>query len=155
MKEIKATNTGNKIIINCAPTKDVLRLKEVIINEVIKHPLGIKLKENQAGITEILNKEVDMTGLAEFLKNVILSIDTSQDFIDAVFECLKYCTYKSTYKIDMDLFDNKSVPEAREDYYEIIVSCVEENLRPFAKSLISMWKTLISTGKINQILDIM
>ena len=155
MKELKATNTGNKIIINCAPVKDVLRLKEVILREIVKHPLGIKLKDKQGDLNELLDKEVDLVGLIDFIKNTILSIDTSQDFLDAVFECLKYCTYKTTYKIDMDLFDNKSVPEAREDYYEIIAACVEENLRPFAKSLISMWKTLMSTGKINQLLDLM
>jgi len=155
MKEFKTTNTGNKVIINCAPTKDVLRLKEVILREVIKHPLGLKLKETQTDIKDLLEKEIDLSGLTEFLKNVILSIDTSQDFLDAVFECLKYCTYKSTYKIDLELFDNKSVPEAREDYYEIIAACVEENLRPFAKSLISMWKTLATTGKINQLLGLM
>ncbi|MBQ2175355.1 MAG: hypothetical protein II453_09910 [Alphaproteobacteria bacterium] len=154
MKEIKAANTGNKIIINCAPVREVLRLKEVITREIIRQPLGIKFKDSQQGI-EILQKEIDATGLAEFVKNVVLSIDTSQDFLDAVFDCLKYCTYKSTYRIDMDLFDDKSVPEAREDYYEILWACVEENLRPFGKSLISMWKTLMSTGKINQLLDIM
>lgn len=155
MKEFKTVNTGNKVIINCAPTRDVLRLKEVILKEMIKQPLGLRLKESQGDIKELLDKEVDMLGVIEFIKNTILSIDTSQDFLDAVFECLKYCTYKSTYKIDMDLFDNKSVPEAREDYYEIIVACIEENLRPFAKSLVSMWKTLISTGKINQLFELM
>jgi hypothetical protein len=155
MKEIKATNTGNKIIINPAPTREVLRLKQVIFQELIKQPLGLKIKEGQQNIQDVLQKEVDATGIMEFIKNVVLSIDTSDDFLEAVFDCLKYCTYKSTYKIDMDLFDDKSVPEAREDYYEIIISCIEENLRPFGKSLISMWKTLISTGRIAQLLSIM
>lgn len=154
MKEIKCTNTGNKLIVNCAPTRDVLRLKEVILKELIKHPLGIKLKENQ-GDLKLLEKEVDMVGLLDFIKNTVLSIDTSEEFNEAVFNCLKYCTYKTTYKIDMDLFDNTSVPEAREDYYEIILVCIEENLRPFAKSLISMWKMLVSTGKLDQLLSLM
>lgn len=154
MKEIKCTNTGNKLIVNCAPTRDVLRLKEVILKELIKHPLGIKLKENQ-GDLKLLEKEVDMVGLLDFIKNTVLSIDTSEEFNEAVFNCLKYCTYKTTYKIDMDLFDNTNVPEAREDYYEIILVCIEENLRPFAKSLISMWKMLISTGKLDQLLSLM
>ena len=155
MKEFKATNTGNKIIINCAPTRDVLRLKQVILREMIKQPLGLKMKEGQQNIQDFIQQEVDATGIMEFIKNVILSIDTSDDFLEAVFECLKYCTYKSTYKINMDLFDDKSIPEAREDYYEIIESCIEENLRPFGKSLISTWKTLISTGKIAQLLSLM
>lgn len=155
MKEFKAANTGNKVIINCAPVKDVLRLKEVILRELVKHPLGLKLKDKQGDVKELFEKEVDIMGVIDFIKDALLSIDASEEFLDAVFECLKYCTYKSTYKIDMDLFDNKSVPEAREDYYEIIAACIEENLRPFAKGLISMWKTLISTGKMNQLLDLM
>lgn len=154
MKEFNATNTGNKVIINCASWKEALRLKEVILKEIIKQPLGLKLKEKQ-GDLDLLEKEVDMVGLIDFIKNAVLSIDTSADFQDAIFDCLKHCTYKTTYRIDADLFDNQSVPEAREDYYEIILACIEENLRPFAKSLISSWKMLTSTGKINQLLSLM
>ena len=155
MKQFKCINTNNQVIINCAPVRDALRLKESIIKELIKQPLGLKLKENQGDIKDILNKEVDFVGVLDFIKNTLLSIDTSQDFLDVVFECLKYCTYKSTYKIDLELFDNKSVPEAREDYYEILVACIEENLRPFVKSLVSTWKTLLETGKIDQLLSLM
>ena len=81
--------------------------------------------------------------------------NSQEDFEEAIFNCLQYCTYKSTYKIDRDLFDNEQIPEAREDYYEIIYLCVEENLRPFIKSLISTWKTHIKGEKINQLLNIM
>ena len=155
MKEFKSQNTGNTIIINCAPTGIVLRLKKVILSELTKYPLGFKLKENRNNIKELLNNEVDFVGIVEFIKNVIISIDTSEEFLDVIFECLQYCTYKKTYKINMDLFDDKSVPEAREDYYEIIFACVEENLRPFVKSLISLWKTHISTRQIDQLLGLM
>ena len=151
MKEFNAENTGNKVLINCAPTKDVFRLKQVIFNEIIKHPLGLKIQE---GGKDILDKDVDLTGIIEFVKNTLLSLDGSDEFNDAIFECLKYCTYKSTFKIDRDLFDNKTIPEAREDYYEIIFACVEENLRPFMKSLVSLWKTHIQTGKIAQFLGL-
>ena len=154
MKEFKTPNSGNKVIINCAPLKNVLKLKEVLAKEVIKYSLGIKLKDT-AEPKGILNKEVDLLGLVDFIKNVILSIDMSEEFEEAIFDCLAYCTYKSVYKIDRELFDNKSVPEAREDYYDIIVACIEENLRPFAKSLVSVWKTLTSTGQIDQILSLL
>ena len=151
MKEFKAQNTGNKVIINCAKTSEVLRLKKVIYDEFIKHPLGLKLKD---GDISALERDVDFTGVLEFVKNTLLSIDSSEDFQEAIFDCLKYCTYKNTYKINIDLFDNQSVPEAREDYYEIIIACIEENLRPFAKSLISTWKTLVQEKKITQLLNI-
>ena len=39
MKEFKATNTGNKVVINCATTKEVQRLKQVILNEIKKNPI--------------------------------------------------------------------------------------------------------------------
>lgn len=151
MKEFSAANTGNRIVINCAPTRDVLRLKQVILQEIIKQPLGLKLQE---GKQELLDRDLDLTGIIEFIKNTLLSLDGSDEFNEAIFNCLKYCTYKTTYKIDMDLFDNSAVPEAREDYYEILLACVEENMRPFVKSLVSAWKTHIQTGKIVQLLSI-
>ena len=152
MKEFKAQNTGNRIVINCAPTKDVTRLKQVIFNEIKKSPIGIKLINGEGSF---FDKEIDFTGVLDFIKNTLIGIDISEDFEEAIFNCLQYCTYKSTYKIDRDLFDNEQIPEAREDYYEIIYLCVEENLRPFIKSLISTWKTHIKGEKINQLLNIM
>lgn len=152
MKEIIAKNTGNKIIINCASTREVLQLKQVIFNELTKRPLGLKLTKGSA--TDLLDKDVDFVGVLDYIKDTLLSLDGSDSFQDAIFNCLQYCTYKSTYKIDMDLFDNPAIPEAREDYYEILYSCIEENLRPFAKSLISMWKILVQEGKITQLLSI-
>ena len=150
MKQFKCKNTQNQVIINCASTRDVLRLKQVILNELGKRPLGIKL----GAAKDLLDKDIDFVGVLDYIKDTLLALDGSDDFHDAVFNCLQYCTYKSTYKIDMDLFDNPQIPEAREDYYEIIISCIEENLRPFAKSLISMWKMLVQEGKISQLLSI-
>lgn len=152
MKEFKAANTGNKVKINCASTKDVLKLKQVIAKELIKHPIGLKLQEG--GGKDLFERDIDLSGIIEFIKNTLLSLDGSDEFNEVVFECLKYCTYKDVYKIDLELFDNKTVPEAREDYYEIILTCVEENLRPFLKSLVSTWKTHIQTGKIAQLLNL-
>ena len=149
MKEFKAANTGNRVVINCATTREVLKLKQVIFNELIKHPLGIKLEKDAT--KSLLDKDVDLTGIIEYLKNTLLSLDGSEEFQEAIFDCLKYCTYKSTYKIDLDLFN---IPEARDDYYEILLACAEENLRPFVKSLVSTWKTHIQTGEIAQLLNL-
>lgn len=152
MKEFNATNTGNKVIINCAKTREVQRLKQVILNEIKKNPIGIKLVGQ--GVSA-LEKELDFTGVLDFIKDTLISIDTSDEFNEAIFNCLQYCTYKTVYKINEELFDNDEVPEAREDYYEIIVACVEENLRPFVKSLISAWKTHSSITEYVQKLSIM
>jgi len=152
MKEIKSMQTGNSIVINCAPMRSVQRLKQVILNEVKKNPIGIKLV---GGDKSILEKELDFTGVVDFIKDILIGIDTSDDFNEAIFECLQYCTYKKVYKIDEALFDNEAVPEARQDYYEILYACVEENLRPFIQSLISTWKTHIKDGNLLQSLNIM
>ena len=152
MKEIIAKNTGNKIIINPASFKDVQRLKQVILNEFKKSPTGVKLIGKDKTLFE---KDIDFTGVIDFIKDTIIGIETSEEFNDAIFACLQYCTYKKVYKIDEALFDNEAVPEARDDYYEILVACIEENLRPFIKSLISTWKTLIETDKISQMFAIM
>ena len=89
---------------------------------------------------DILNKTIDFTAVIDFLKNIFISADISEDIEAALYACLKHCTYQTTYRIDESLFDK--IPEAREDYYEIIISCIEENLTPFIKSLVSKWKTL-------------
>lgn len=152
MKDFKSEVTGNRIVINSASFREVLALKQVILNELSKNPLGIKLT---GGANLLLEKEVDFVGVIEFVKNALLSIDSSPEFEEAIFNCLKYCTYKNTYKVDQELFDNPQVKkEAREDYYTIMVACLEENLNPFFKSLISAWKMLIKNGQIAQLLNL-
>lgn len=152
MKEFTCKNTGNKCIINPAPYKDVVRLKQVIMNELKKTPVGIKLLNRDKSFFE---KELDFTGVVDFVKNTLIGIDTSEDFNEAIFKCLSCCTYKKVYRIDEELFDNETVSEVRRDYYEILYACVEENLYPFLESLISTWKILISENKFARLLNIM
>lgn len=149
--DFKAKNTGNRIVINCATVREVQRLKKVILDELKKSPLGLKVI---GGAESVFDKELDFTGIIDFVKNTLIGIDTSEEFEEAIFDCLKHCTYKTTYKINQELFDNDEVPEAREDYYEIIYTCIEENLRPFFKSLVATWKTHIQSDKLSQVLDI-
>lgn len=150
MKEVTSKVTGNKIIINCATMKEVQRLKQVIFNEIKKSPIGVKLIGNDKSLFE---KDIDFTGVIDFIKNTLIGIDASDEFMDAIWACLQHCTYKSVYKIDEALFDNETVPEARKDYYEIILACLEENLNPFIQSLISTWKTLTENDRISQLLN--
>lgn len=147
MKKFTATNSGNEVVINLATMKDVQRLKQVILSEVQKSPIGIKLIQGDKSIFE---REIDFTGIIDFLKNTLIGIDTSEDFMEAIYACLQYCTYKKVYKINEELFDNEAVPEARSDYYEIIFTCIEENLRPFIQGLISTWKIHISQNNLLQ-----
>lgn len=137
MQEFNATNTGKRIVINCASFKEVLQLKKALLKELSKHPIGLKVLNNSSNLLE---KELDFTDCIDFLKNVLIGADTTQEVETAIFDCLKHCTFDTTNRIDEGLFDR--IPEARDDYYEIIIKCIEENLKPFIKSLISLWKTL-------------
>lgn len=134
-KEIKLQNSGKMLIINTASTAEVKYLKNVLLEEIKKYPLGLRLLGNTESI---FDKQVDFTSVFDFIKNVLISVDISETAENAIFECLKHCVYDRTHKITLDLFDE--VEEAREDYYEIIFTCIEENLKPFIKSLVSMWK---------------
>ncbi len=138
MLEFTTENTGARVVINVASMRQVTNLKNVILKEIIKNPLGLKLQETTETKTA-LEKEIDISGLLDYLKNTIIEIETSEDFNKAVFDCLGKCTYDMK-RIIPELFDD--IPEARADYYEIVFRCIEENLRPFIKSLASKWKTL-------------
>jgi len=135
-KEIKLQNSGKMLIINTASTAEVKCLKNVLLEEIKKYPIGLKLLGNTESV---FDKQVDFTSVFDFIKNTLISVDISETVENAVFDCLKHCVYDRTHKITLDLFDE--IEEAREDYYEIIFACIEENLRPFIKSLVSMWKT--------------
>lgn len=134
-KEIKLQNSGKVLIINTATTAEVKYLKNALLEELKQYPLGLKLLGNTQSI---FDKQVDFTSVFDFIKNVLISIDISETAENAIFDCLKHCVYDKTHKVTQDLFDE--VEEAREDYYEIIFACIEENLKPFIKSLVSMWR---------------
>ena len=137
MRDFNTKNTGARVVINPAPFKLAVVLKKVLLKEIKNNSIGLKItgKENNP-----LEKDLDFTGCIDFIKDAIIGADISEEVNKAIFDCLAYCTYQTTNKIDEALFDK--LPEAREDYYEIIIACIEENLKPFIKSLVSEWSTL-------------
>ena len=149
-KEIKLKHSGKTLIINTASTSEAKALKNVIFNEIKKYPLGIKLLGNTQSI---FDKQVDFTAVFDFIKDVLISIDTSDEAESVIYDCLKHCVYDKVHKVTPDLFDE--VEEAREDYYEIMYSCIEENLRPFIKSLISTFSTHYMKLMNNRLLNTM
>lgn len=138
MLEFKTVNTGAKVIINIAPYKKFLALKTAILHEIKESPLGVKLIKEQSD-KNVLDSKLDFTGFMDFLKNSIIGLDISEKVNEALFDCLTNCTY-NMQKITLDLFDTN--PEIREDEYEIKLKCIEENFRPFVKSLASQWSIL-------------
>ena len=125
------TNNGQKkVIINTATFKEMCNLKKEAMKCI-----------QQA--SEVLNdlKDITTTGALDAIIKVLIAADTSSDFEKALFECLKHCLYDEFYPINEKLFEDK--PEAIEDYYEIVAKCIEENLRPFFKSLVTAFNTNI------------
>ena len=129
------TQNGTEITIVPASTKSVFRLKR----EVIRH------LKNKGFIDEIGNGNISGLKLSSVL-DLIVDIDSSEEFEKAIFECLKVCIYDANgkrLKITEQLFDD--IPEAREEYYEIMTKCAEVNLRPFFKSLFTEFSNRLQT----------
>lgn len=149
MKDFETQNTKSRVVINPAPYKVVTNLKKVLLQEIKNNVIGLKISGDS---NNVLEKTIDFTGCIDFIKNVIIGADTSDEVNNAIFDCLKYCTYNTTEKINEELFDKNQ--EAREDYYEIIISCIEENLKPFMKSLASEWLILAPKLGESQVLNV-
>lgn len=135
------TKTSNTpISINASPLKTALKLKKEAINCLLR-----------AGIIKDLDfKSLDFSNIGNKILNVLLEIETSETFEAALLECLKSCILDLDgikHKITFELFDEH--PELREDYYQIILNCLEVNLRPFLNSLVSEFKTRLKTMKID------
>lgn len=136
MKEFKGCN-GAKIVINEATWADVRSLKRVLAAELLK--LGIDIDKEFLGQSE----ENLMVGskLFQLIKDVYLTLEASDDFNNEIMNCLKYCHYNNI-KITEQLFDDEI--EAREDYYDMVLGCLEVNLAPFMKKVLSKFTNQIA-----------
>lgn len=128
------TQNGNvEIEIKAASFKDACNLKKAVAKSLV-------------------GKEFDLNGGSlmdvnlDSILQLLVDIDTSDEFEKAVMECLKCCIYDKggkNIKITSQVFDD--FPEAREDYYQIVTKCCEVNLRPFFKSLVSEFNSRLAT----------
>lgn len=131
--EFVTQNGGVTVEVKAASFKDASNLKKAVAKG---------LKGNNLGLDGANISDIKLDSIIQLL----IDIDTSEDFERALLECLKYCIYDKggkNLKINVNLFDD--IPEAREDYYEIITKCCEENLRPFFKSLVSEFNHRLAT----------
>lgn len=125
------TQNGNKNVkIEPSTFQNAVNLKKAVVKCLLD--AGVLKDINTGSITDTAN-------LLNKFSEILLTAETSTGFENTVFECLQTCIYDDKYKINKQLFDD--IPEAREDYYEIVSKCVEVNLRPFFKSLVSELKT--------------
>lgn len=107
--------SGATVTINIADWQDAKRLKKAIWRELAS--AGIKV-----------DLEIDVSSLI----GPLLRVDSS-DVVDAALApCLARCL-RNGEKITDATFND---PEARQDYYDIVYRCAEENIRPLAKGLI-------------------
>lgn len=99
--------SGVRATINPAPWKDAKALKKAIERELAL----------AGGLTT----------------STVLMVDSSEAVDAALWPCLARCLYDGE-KITEQLFDKL---KPREDYYDVVVACVKENLGPLAVSLLS------------------
>lgn len=133
--EFITTNTKKTVKIVPATFKDASDLKKETMKCLNKSDVLKNIDVNNISNT-------NTKGIFDSLANLIISLDTSVEFENAVFKCLERCIYDDKFSITQQLFDDK--PELREDYYEIVTKCCEVNLRPFFKSLSSELSTRLN-----------
>jgi len=130
--EFITTNGQKKVTINVAPFKDMCALKSE----------AFKCLQNAS----INLKEIDTGTALDSIIGVLITADTSETFNNALFKCLSRCVYDEFHTITPQFFED--CPEAIEDYYEIVAKCVELNLRPFWKSLVTAFKATIAKVEV-------
>ena len=128
------TETGKQVIINYAGFKDACELKRHI---------GLELLKVNVDISDLLNKELDSQSI-NTLKNLILTIDSSEEIEKCIFKCLSKSLYDNS-RITRELFELDK--EAVSEYYNILIACVKENLSPFFEKQFVAAKELLQTAK--------
>lgn len=135
MEEFVTKNSKKTVKIIPASFKDAVALKKEMLKS-LKDAGIIK------GITLDSLKNLEVADIINSVATLLISMDISETFDNALFNCLKVCIYDNKHSITQQLFDD--IPELQEDYYEIVSKCCEVNLRPFFKSLVSELSTRLN-----------
>ena len=125
--EFITTNGQKKVTINVASFKEMCALKTE----------AMKCLQN-ADLSGLVKGADNKSQMLDGIVNILIAADTSETFNNALFRCLGRCVYDEFHSITPQFFEDK--PEAIEDYYEIAAKCIEVNLRPFFKSLVTAFK---------------
>ena len=112
--------SGAKVVVNIAPWGDALALK----NSVMRELKAIDLEK-------LLDAKEDFS--ISKLLTLAVGIDSSEEVQGNVMRCLQRSSYAGE-KITDATFESE---KAREDYYEVVIKCLEVNLSPFFKGLAS------------------
>lgn len=139
--EFITQNTQKEVKINIASFKDASNLRKALMKSIVE-------SDFTKGLDKGTLENMSFTSLLDIGLKLIFNADTSDSFEKAIFDCLKVCLYDTNHKITPQLFDD--FPQARQDYYEIVSKCTEENLRPFFKSLVCEFQTRINQAQTSQ-----
>ena len=120
-----SANAKKKIVINSATFAEASTLKKEAMKCLSKANILHDIDFSKFS-------SMDINKLFAAVSELIINADSSTEFEDAIFSCLGRCSCDGI-SITRQLFDDQ--PELRADYYEIVIKCCEENLRPFFKSL--------------------
>lgn len=113
--EYKSEATGAKIKINPCSFVEARKLQSTIQKALLNQQLNLE----QLWSTDLMT--------------VVFALDSSEDVVDCLFDCLKKSTYNDL-AIKPDVFDDV---KAREDLYEIFYNCIKVNIYPFLKTILS------------------
>lgn len=133
--EFTTSNGQKAVLINPAPFKKIGALRREVT-------LALKNAEVTKDVDGSILQNLELSKIIDKLFDLIINLGISENFENAILDCLEESIYDfrgKNLKITQQLFDD--LPEAREDYYEIIIKCCEVNLRPFVKSLVSVFST--------------
>ena len=126
--EFTSENTGTKIVINPCSFQEAFRLKSAIQKALLKS--GVSLE----------------TALEQDITSLILAIDSDEEIMERMFDCLRKSTYDGI-KITKDTFEDES---ARGDLYDIFFQCLKVNIYPFFKPLLSRFGIELKAPKMGE-----
>jgi hypothetical protein len=129
----KTLKSGATLDITRSPFVIGHKLFKTILTEMKGVHLQLGLKDGQS-IGSLFDLEMTDEAI-NTAKNGILTLMSSQDIEDVLWECMPRVLYNNK-KIDLNLFEDD---RAAEDFLEIFKEVMVVNLAPFRKSLESLF----------------
>lgn len=133
MREIQL-ESGNTVKIEAASWGDAINLHDKISKTLLSNNIDLGNIE----IPESSNDKNDLSLVNTFMK-AILAVSGDESVRKSIFKCLQRCLYNGE-KITEQTFEN---PEARKDYYPVIVACITENISPLLEGVFSGLKPVL------------
>lgn len=124
MSEFTSTS-GAQVKINPADFMDAIELQSAIADRISMSPIKMSFKSGVA----IEEQDIDA---AEFVK-LAAGVIADKSVRDALFKCLGKCTHNGQ-RITPSTFNDIT---ARQDFYEVAIACVKENIGHFIAPLLS------------------